>query len=508
LSLISRLSLSANPFEHYAAETEPKISEYAVRPPYLQAISDRVQRLSSFVLFGDRGAGKSATRITVYSEVWGDVAKNEGKRSPFIVNITDFSSVIQDFQKSTLTDVKLTKLVGFFVLEQLLGWLASLEDAERQVYIEGLDKDERSLVFALLQGLYLPVNEIDREHSTAETLKLLNSAWHTKSIIWMNRRWDSISKIVATVLAGLSKKHVSEDFDIEDSAQKLLLSMKSDSPGAARAILAKLVELVAAFGFSGVSVLIDKVDETTATSNSAEATARLIYPILDHIQLMEVEGFSWVFFLWSNVQGHFNGKFKVRLDKISHANITWTREGLREMIDARVSFFSNKEREFSGLFAAKAEVEKIFENSVMLSMKSPRELIRLFDIIVREHDARDAPGLLDQQSVDIGSDKYVTETIGNWYPDKLLQQVLRLGAVSFVNKDVQSKFKISDQGARKKIQTWEDVGLVKQEGTLPSDAGGKPVYRSVVSDPRVSRMIERRLNDMVGAELDPADMEE
>jgi hypothetical protein len=460
------------------------------------------------VLFGDRGAGKSATRITVYNEMWSDVSKQKGNRSPFTVNITDFSSALIDFQKATLTDVKLTKLIGFFVIEQLLGWLASLEEPERQIYIEGLDTGERSLVFALLQGLYLLVNEIDREHSTSETLKLLNSAWHTKSLIWMTRRWDSISKIFATVLAGLSKKHISEDFDVADSAEKILLSLKSDSPAAARAILSKLVELVRAFGFSGVCVLIDKVDETAATSNSAEATAKLVYPILDHIQLLEVEGFSWIFFLWSNVQLHFNGKYKVRLDKISHANITWTKEGLREMIDARVEFFSDKKMDFAGMFDNGVDIEDIFGRAVSLSMKSPRELIKLFDTIVREHDARGAADLLDQQSVDIGSDKYVIETIGTWYSDKLLQQVLRLGEVSFVNKDVQSKFKISDQGARKKIQTWEDVGLVKQEGTLPSDAGGKPVHRYVVADPRVARMIERRLNEIVGAELDPAETEE
>ncbi|MFI5001267.1 MAG: hypothetical protein ACHQK9_15425 [Reyranellales bacterium] len=93
------LSLKGNPFEHYTAETEPDIASYAVRPPYLQAISDRVEKTSSFILFGDRGAGKSATRITVYSEVWKKIsaASHSEALSPFVVTLTDFSAIIAAF---------------------------------------------------------------------------------------------------------------------------------------------------------------------------------------------------------------------------------------------------------------------------------------------------------------------------------------------------------------------------------------------------------------------------
>jgi hypothetical protein len=77
-TLVGSLGLRGNPFEHYTAETEPSIADYAVRPPYLQVISERVANSSSFILFGERGAGKSATRITVYSEMW---AKIKTKRN-------------------------------------------------------------------------------------------------------------------------------------------------------------------------------------------------------------------------------------------------------------------------------------------------------------------------------------------------------------------------------------------------------------------------------------------
>lgn len=41
-TIVAQLGLSGNPFEHYTAETEPHITEYAVRPPYLEAIAARL----------------------------------------------------------------------------------------------------------------------------------------------------------------------------------------------------------------------------------------------------------------------------------------------------------------------------------------------------------------------------------------------------------------------------------------------------------------------------------
>jgi hypothetical protein len=93
-TLVGSLGLHGNPFEHYTAETEPSIADYAVRPPYLQVISERVANSSSFILFGERGAGKSATRITVYSEMWGGKNQNKERlKIPFVINVTDFSSI-------------------------------------------------------------------------------------------------------------------------------------------------------------------------------------------------------------------------------------------------------------------------------------------------------------------------------------------------------------------------------------------------------------------------------
>ena len=276
-TLVGTLGLIGNPFEHYTAETEPNIADYAVRPPYLQAISDRVRGLSSFILFGDRGAGKSATRITVYAEIWGAPERKDVKR-PLVVNLTDYSFIQEKVRKDRLQDRDIIYIVAFIVVEQLLVWLASLEDADRDIYINGLDEEERTLALALLKGFYLTVPDGDRQVSTNEALRLLNSAWTTKSAVWVSQRWDALAKIIASAVNALTKKEIDPSIDISSAAEALLKSLTGDGPNTPRAILSKLVEFAQAFGFSGVSVLVDKVDETPATSNSAEATARLVHP--------------------------------------------------------------------------------------------------------------------------------------------------------------------------------------------------------------------------------------
>ena len=510
-TLVGTLFLSGNPFEHYTAESEPDIASYAIRPPYLQAVSDRARGFSSFILFGDRGAGKSATRITVFNEIWKSNSDDDesNERKPFVVNLTDYSSIQDVFRKGRLQERNIVAIVAFVVVEQILAWLSSLEEGDRQIYIEGLDKGERTIMFALLSGFYLSVPEMDRNVSTSEALRLLNSAWTTKSAVWAAKRWDSLSAIIAAAINVFSKKQIDESIDISVPAEALLKSLKGDAANAPRAVLGKLVELVQAFGFAGVCVLVDKVDETPATSKSGEATARLIHPLLAHVQLLEVPSFSWILFLWSNVKNHFSAKYPVRLDKIANASITWNVDSLKEMIDARLKYFSSGRLVFSGLFSEGLDSGKIFGDLAKMSIKSPRELIKLMDIIFREHDVRsdEALELLDQHSLEIGQNKYAVENIGMWFDTNPLQQVLRLGKVSFVNKDVQSAFKISDQGACVKINTWQDAGLVRQSGTAPSEAGGKPVYRFVVADARVERIILEKLDPIVGAELEDIETE-
>lgn len=496
-TLVETLHLTANPFEHYTAENEPHIIEYAVRPPYLQAIAARAKGLSTFILFGDRGAGKSATRITVFNEVWS--SDTRGEKRPLIVNFTDFSSLLPQLRKSQLADKDMIESVSFFVVEQLMLWLSSLEDEERKTLVETMNESEVALCSTFVTDFYLSRPEFERQFRTEEAFKLLNSAWTTRSAAWANKRWDAVSAVIATVISAFTKKAVDPSLEVGEAAEGLLKALRGDTPQAGRAVLVKLVALVRIFGFSGVCIFVDKVDENEVTTNSAESSSRLVYPILSHIQLLEVDGFSWQFFLWNKIKGFFEGnEFNVRLDKIAHATIAWDGSTFRAMLEARMRYFSGKRVGFADLFDGTTDVDAAFELVAAMSMGSPRELIKIMDTLVREHDLKNSGDdhvCLSIESVNSGLDKYAKDTISSVFNERTLDQIYRVRSVRFINKDVQLAFKVGDQSARAKIKAWEDAGIVKFSGTRAAEGelGGKPSNEYAIADARLERIIRRDL---------------
>ncbi|MCC8972690.1 P-loop ATPase, Sll1717 family [Bradyrhizobium brasilense] len=493
--MVEKLGLKSNPFEHYTAETEPHIAEYAVRPPYLQAIVARALARTPFILFGDRGAGKSATRLTLFNEIW---AKKQSEVRPLVVNFVDFTAALPSLRKGAVSEDELIGEIAYLVIEQVLSWLASLTDQERAEYTEALNEDEVNLIIALLKAFYLSRPEMDRQRTMSDALRLLNRAWKTKSVLWASQRWDSLSGIVAAVIDAFTKKQAG--VEVQAPVEKLLKSLAGTGGATSRTILQKLVDFVKIFPFSGIAVLVDKVDETDVTQNSADASSRLVHPILAHVQLLEVENFSWLFFLWTQIKPYFESeKFFVRLDKIPHATIEWDDKFFAEMLDSRIKYFSSGKLRFADLFQPEIDVAEATRSIISISMRSPRELVRVMDTIVVEHDMRNASNpagsLLTQQAIEEGLDKYVKERISAVYPEKTLGQIYRLQDVVFINKDVQSAFRVNSQSARTKIKNWEDAGLVKRTGTRApeGDQGGQPPYEYTIVDTRVERIITRRL---------------
>ncbi|MGE0280830.1 MAG: hypothetical protein AB7P20_09490, partial [Rhizobiaceae bacterium] len=186
--LTEALGFNGNPFEHYVAELEPNIAEYAVKPPYFEVIDTRSKNTSSFLLFGDRGAGKSATRLTIFKEIW--KAKAEGRQVPLAVNLIDFSDMTGGKSIKNLSEASLIQSVAFIVIESLLTWLSSLEEDDRQVYLEAQDAEEKAVCYELLRDFYLNRPGAKRERSAHDAMALFNQAFISKSQMWLTRKWD------------------------------------------------------------------------------------------------------------------------------------------------------------------------------------------------------------------------------------------------------------------------------------------------------------------------------
>ena len=63
--LLDLWGFSENPFESYTAEKEIRLTDYFVKPPYLDDVLGTADSAAPAIVFGARGIGKSAIRIYV-----------------------------------------------------------------------------------------------------------------------------------------------------------------------------------------------------------------------------------------------------------------------------------------------------------------------------------------------------------------------------------------------------------------------------------------------------------
>lgn len=506
--LLDTMEFRANPFSSFVAEKEPEIEKYFIRPPYFTQVETRGMNCESMILFGARGAGKSASRVKFYKECWRKVEK--GEKAPLAIVLDDYARVIP----KSINDVHLGNFiseVGYLTIEAVLAWLSALDEEKRELHLNTLIGSEESTAIALVKRFYLSRPELVRSTTARETLELLNQSWKKRTKLWVEGRWDKISDLISNIAQSFARKEFDDETNIANGLKGLLSEPESSWRDAtyAKALLGRFSEFAQMFGFSGIIVLIDKVDETPQTSNSAASTATLLYPLISTTQLLEINDFGWLFFLWDKVTSGYNEKDQsIRLDKIANATIKWQDEFLKNLVNRRLEHFSSgKVTSFNQLCEPDMLAEEALSAIIQLCMRSPRDLIRILDTVIREHDEQltqygSKSLLIGENSINIALDKYSTESLPRIYKKHHLQQIIRMPNTTFINKDVQSIFKMNDQTARIRIKAWEDSGMVVRSGSRQAEGGqaGKPAHEYTIADARLTRLIQRNLS--LGPEFD------
>jgi hypothetical protein len=494
--LLKQLGFHGDPFEHLSAEQEKDIDKYAVRPPYFEQTFAKAKNTKSFVLFGHRGSGKSATRVTAFNSLWND--HQRGNKVPLTVNLIEFDSII----KEGLGKVSLRKFVDeacFKTIEAIFTWLAAINEEERTLYTEGFRDDERQLILNMVKSFYLNRVERTRTMSAEGALKLLDQAWHDRAAFWIEKRWSSIAKLIASLANGFGKEQFGTNGDQTDSLFELLYSHDNSDEQSAITVLSRLVEMVRIFNFSGVVLLVDKIDETDKTSSSVENSANLIFPLLSNVRIFEIDGLAWLLFVWDQIQPKLQQPERgIRLDKIPNAKVDWKTQELANLLQLRLNYFSNNAHQFETISDLTDPNTTMLE-MIKLTTLSPRELIRLMDIIIREHNLNFQEGatidLLTESAIGYGMNLYSKEAADFRYGEQFVKQLARIGKNIFINKDVQAVFKIGDQAARSKIQKWMDAGAVKHSGVRSSEDGGpgRGFNEYTIVDPRIARIMNEKL---------------
>src|SRR6266478_9807016 len=64
-------------------------------------------------------------------------------------------------------------------------------------------------------------------------------------------------------------------------------------------------DLLRSIGYRSVFILVDKVDEATITGNNAEHAFALIKPLLRDLELLQIPGIGFKFFLWDRLETYY-----------------------------------------------------------------------------------------------------------------------------------------------------------------------------------------------------------
>lgn len=487
----SFLGFTSNPFENNTAEREPDIAAYAVRPPFLDRVLKSSNAKGVFVLTGSRGSGKSATRLTVAKTVWSEQPK------PLVVPMVGFN-VFRPFASGSIPLELFANQVMFLTIENILSWLAAQPESDVAAILGDLTDGDRVLSRKLLASFYLSRSENARAASATECFATLDVSVVQKSKLWVDKRWDQVVTVVANLASKLSDKYFEVDIGDPTAYAELVKRQAAEGFGDPIYVFGKAVELARTFGFTGIAVQIDKVDETDWTATDVGAGAKLIYPLLANIQLHEVDGLTWSFFLWDKVTNYFNasGDLPVRWDKIPNGKISWDHGYLHELIHRRLKHFSAGRVSSLGQICEQSlDEQATVAGLIALSEASPRHLITLLDVTLTEHIQRNphAPVLLNALSFERGMDIYARRSLDNSGHTEVADQIAKVQAVRFATREVASRFGKGQQAARARIDAWIQAGLVRHDGSESGPLGGRPVDYFAVEDSRVRRVIERRL---------------
>lgn len=485
------LGFDANPFENNTAEREPDIASYAVRPPYLDRVLATSSEKGIFVLTGSRGSGKSATRLTVAKSLW------NGSSSRLVIPLIGYN-VFRPYVKSPLPLDLFANQIAFLAIEQILGWLSAVDRKTNDDILNRLSSTERAFVRKMLGNFYLSRSENARKASAEECFKTLDVSIANKSLLWADKRWDQVSSAVITLASRLGEKFFELDIGDPKTYAELLRRQKTDGFSDPIYIFSKVVEFARIFGFSGITVHIDKVDETDWTTTSVDASAQLIYPLLANIQLHEIDGLTWTFFLWDKVKDVLTAEHNkpVRWDKIPDGKISWSYNYLTELVARRIEHFSAKRlSSLSDICDDTVCIDGTLKELISLAVSSPRSLITLLDIVVSEHIQANQQSFrkLDEAAFALGMDVYARKSIENSGLTIVADQIAKVKMFEFSSRDVAARFGKGTQVSRARIQSWVSAGLVELTESRVGKAGGRPVDYFIVTDSRVKRIIDRNL---------------
>jgi hypothetical protein len=211
-------------------------------------------------------------------------------------------------------------------------------------------------------------------------------------------------------------------------------------------------------------LLIDKVDEQSLTGNNPEASFKLIAELIKDLELLEIPGISFKFFLWDALK-----QFTVisaRPDRVFSYDLIWDWEQIRHMLNKRVEAYSKgKVTSFQDMFSD----VKLFGRIILFAELSPRDCIRICNRVLSEQFKKNAESdKFDEDVVNLALHQFCHEKGSELITNSSnLNHLKKTNQVSFTIEElVTNKVAADSPAIRNIINPWTTSEYLKKIGLV------------------------------------------
>ena len=246
-------------------------------------------------------------------------------------------------------------------------------------------------------------------------------------------------------------------------------------------------------GFLSVYVLVDRVDETRLTGHDAGQAFLLVQSLIADLQILEVPGLAFRFFLWDHIKELYNDN-GARPDRVNIFTLNWSTGELERMLAERLRAYSGGHVTSLNQLAEPGTSVDAHKLAAYLGEGSPRDMIRFCGRLIDEHTRVTADvSHFSEDTVFKVVRTFLTERSDELYASQL-DQLRRIQGVNFTISQLASDvFHSSNEAVRQKVQAWMNSGAVKRIGEV-ENSGRRPLHLYGYSDLRLAIAMQTKID--------------
>lgn len=460
------LGFRENPFSTFSAEEELGFIEgIFLKPLYLNTLKSDIRKGHSRFILGARGVGKTSLIYQLKSHC--------DESNIFSAIIDDFEGIKNTKNKSDMLVMMLEVIVRDF----------SIYLSKNPQAIKNLDFQDKEKLAFITDYFFRTISksEFEKHYNRVTSYKsknffknIYNRVFNKPINIAVSGSVEIVSDLIRTSFglpdpnAGKFYKNYLPELEVENPKPKIDSKIKADDK-ALKLIFEDLCHVINKAGFGKPVIFFDKIDEYPTLSGNITLISGFIEELLKDTTLLLNSNYSLVFSLWDAIKGNLNSK-GVRFDKIKPVNVSWSDEQLSQMLEKRLSYFSdvdaiNSER----ILPVSSDRQSI----ISLASGSPRYLFRLLSVIYDQQNNTNPSVNAFEGTVVQGGMLIYCQSFEFYavFPGKRgtkddvmssVNRLLRVGKIEVLTKDFAAAYKVSAQTATNYVKMQQEYGLIEK----------------------------------------------